>query len=354
MSDERRKLASVQRIAEIKSIPEADKICAYRINGWWVVDQVDKYRVGDLVVYCEVDSWIPHNMAPFLSKGKEPRVFDGVVGERLRTIKLRGQVSQGLILPLNVLDEWDSAEHIVVSAEHSYVTEDEDVTDVLGIIKWDAPIPAQLQGQIRGSFPSFIPKTDAERIQNLKWDEIQRATNDEWFVTEKLDGTSCTIYLAGDGDFGVCSRNLNLKETEGNTYWSVARNKDIEQRMRDADLFGYAIQGEIVGPGIQGNKYNLNEYDIYVFNVFDIEKQTYVVNSIDVANQVGLKHVPLFDDSFAMSHADAFKETLLEMAEGKSVVNPKQEREGLVFRSNGNPNVLFKAISNRFLLKSKD
>lgn len=103
MSDIERKLASVQKIAEIKPIEGADRIVAYRINGWWVVDSKDKYEVGDYVVFCEVDSWIPHELAPFLSKGKEPREFEGVKGERLKTQKFKNQVSQGLILPMEVL-----------------------------------------------------------------------------------------------------------------------------------------------------------------------------------------------------------------------------------------------------------
>ena len=84
-----RKLATIQCIAEVKTIENADKIVAYRINGWWVVDSKDKYQVGDVVVYCEPDSWVPHELAPFLSKGKEPREFEGVKGERLRTQKFK-------------------------------------------------------------------------------------------------------------------------------------------------------------------------------------------------------------------------------------------------------------------------
>ena len=103
MSDIERKMASVQKIAEIKPIEWADRIVAYRINGWWVVDSKDKYEVGDYVVFSEVDSWIPHELAPFLSKGKEPREFEGVKGERLKTQKFKNQVSQGLILPMEVL-----------------------------------------------------------------------------------------------------------------------------------------------------------------------------------------------------------------------------------------------------------
>jgi RNA ligase (TIGR02306 family) len=89
-----RKLASIKKIDDIQPIEGADKICTYRVGGWWVVDTVNRYQIGDAVVYCEIDSWIPNEIAPFLSKGKEPRIFNGVKGERLRTIKLKGALSQ--------------------------------------------------------------------------------------------------------------------------------------------------------------------------------------------------------------------------------------------------------------------
>jgi RNA ligase (TIGR02306 family) len=101
-----RKMATIRKIAEIKAIPEADLICAYRVDGWWVVDTVGKYSVGDLVVYAEPDSWVPTTIAPFLSKGKEPRVYDGIQGEKLKTIKLKGSLSQGLLFNLTLFGEY--------------------------------------------------------------------------------------------------------------------------------------------------------------------------------------------------------------------------------------------------------
>lgn len=99
-----RKLASIKKIEEIKKIEGADKICAYRVDGWWVVDTIDRYQPGDLAVYLEIDSWVPNELAPFLSKGQEPREFNGVKGQRLRTVKLRGVTSQGLLLPLKKVE----------------------------------------------------------------------------------------------------------------------------------------------------------------------------------------------------------------------------------------------------------
>lgn len=171
-----RKLASIQQVAEIRSIPGADRICQYRINGWWVIDQVGKYTVGDYIIYCEIDSWIPTELAAFLSKGKEPREFEGIKGERLKTIRLKGQLSQGLLLPLHLIEEKFSNMPWV---------EGSDITDELGIVKWERPIPAQLAGMMKGNFPSFIPKTSQERVQNIR---LETMADIEFEATEKLHG----------------------------------------------------------------------------------------------------------------------------------------------------------------------
>lgn len=136
-----RKLASIQRIAEVKPIEGADLIEAYRVGGWWVVDSKGKYQVDDKVVYCEVDSWVPTEVAPFLSKGKEPKEYNGVKGERLRSVKLRGQVSQGLFLPVSVCIEAFGCIPMLV--------EGQDVSEWVNIQKWEAPIPACLAGEVR-------------------------------------------------------------------------------------------------------------------------------------------------------------------------------------------------------------
>jgi RNA ligase (TIGR02306 family) len=332
-----RKLATIRKIENIKAIPEADKICAYQVGGWWVVDVVGKYQVNDLVIFCEVDSWIPTELAPFLSKGKEPREYEGIKGERLRTVKLRGQLSQGLLLPWTVGGEGD------------------DLSEALGIIKWEKPMNAQLAGMARGNFPSEIPKTDQERVQNLK-KEIETATADGLLfeVTEKLEGSSMTVYQIR-GEFGVCSRNLDLKETEGNSFWSVARRDDIEGKMKRLDQhWDFAIQGELIGPGIQGNIYKLTQPEFRVFDVYDIMAGAY----LDPAHRraliatLGLKHVPVMyvDKDLGVGSV----EEILQWAEAKSVMGDitGPEREGIVFKE-VNGGMSFKAISNKYLLGEK-
>lgn len=335
MSDIERKMASVQKIAEIKPIEGADRIVAYRINGWWVVDAKDKYEVGDYIVFCEVDSWIPHELAPFLSKGKEPREFEGVKGERLKTVRLRGQISQGLILPLTVLPHSLGFEYGAV--------EGEDVTKWLGIQKWERPIPAQLRGLIKGNFPFEIPKTDQERVQNIKIEEYRDLIYE---VTEKLHGSSMTCYLDKDGEFHVCSRNLDLKFDENNAYWKAAIKFAVEGKMRSVGLNGVAIQGELCGEGINGNNYSLG-LEWFVFDVYVVgEGYMPPEQRRDLISSLGLKHVPVIsvDSQLTQSVPE-----LLDKADGKSYIAPCL-REGFVYKSEDGSKS-FKVISNEWLGK---
>lgn len=335
-----RKLASVKVIQEVKSIPGADRICSYRVDGWWVVDTVGKYQVGDLAVYCEIDSWIPTELAPFLSKGKEPREFEGIKGERLRTVKLKGCLSQGLLLPLSVCSNIDSL-----------LFEGLDVSFPLNIRKWEMQVPAQLAGQVKGNFPTTIPKTDQERVQNLV-KEIQTAciAGVKFELTEKLEGSSMTCYLI-DGEFGVCSRNLDLKRDENNTFWAVAIRDGIEEKMRNIGV-NLAIQGELIGPGIQGNIYKLSKPEFHVFDVYNVTIGKYL-NPAERRNLIGsmeLKHVPVICGDKDLGVGSV--EEILQWAEDKSRLNVNQEREGIVFKE-VNGGMTFKAVSNRYLMNEK-
>jgi RNA ligase (TIGR02306 family) len=204
-----RKLATIQKISWIKPIPNADKIEVAGILGWQIViNKKEGFKVGDKVVFCEIDSIVPERPEfEFL----RPRGF------RVKTIKLRGQVSQGLALPISILPI-DNAHPIWDDSE---LTVGLDVTDILDIKKYVPYIPACLAGEVKGQFPSFIPKTDETRIQSVP-DVLTRHNRKTFIVTEKVDGSSMTVYY-NNGEFGVCSRNLDLKETEKNSFWKVAR-----------------------------------------------------------------------------------------------------------------------------------
>ena len=334
-----RKLATIRKIDALVPIEGADAIECAHVGGWKVVAQKGLYNVGDLAVYFEIDSWIPHELAPFLSKGKDPREYEGIKGERLRTIKLRGQISQGLLMPLDAIDMPFG------------LVEGEDVTEELGIVKWEKPIPAQLSGIAKGGFPSRIPKTDQERVQNLSKEiEIAAQNGAKFEITEKLEGSSMTCYMI-DGEFGVCSRNMDLLRDENNTFWKVAIRDKFEERMKKVE-YDFAIQGELVGPNVQSNIYKLDRHEFFVFDVYNIQSGCYLdpADRIALVGSLGLKHVPIIaiDKDLGIGTVDE----LLLWAEDTSYLNLMQQREGIVFKET-NGGFSFKAVSNKYLMSEK-
>ena len=356
-----RKLASIAEITYIKPIEGADAIeCAIVNGGWPVVVKKGEYNVGDVDIYLEIDSWVPHELAPFLSKGQEPREYNGVKGERLRTVKLRGQISQGLLLPVTagfIITKLGAGPGAKFT---DYIGRD--VTEVLGIQKWDPPIPAQLQGTMKGNFPHFIPKTDQERCQNLRKDIFEIHKDEIYEVTTKLDGSSMTVYVK-NGEIGVCSRNIDLIETEGNSFWKAARDQNIVEALAhicEDKGEEYAIQGELIGEGIQGNPEKLKGQRFYLFDIYSITEGRYfsinerysILDSMNNLYGADIEHVPIVDGDLRVAQAYDTIDELLEYAEGSSL-NPQTKREGLVFKS-WESDFTFKAIANSYLLKHKD
>lgn len=351
-----RKLATIRRIDELRPIEGADAIECAVVGGWSVVVKKGEFYNGELAVYLEIDSWVPTELAPFLSKGSEPREYNGVKGERLRTIKLRGQVSQGLLLKTVSVDN----AALAIGPLQFPAIEGYDLTEDLCIQKYEAPIPAQLAGQVRGSFPSFVSKTDQERIQNLTKELEQWQGNNQftWEVTEKLDGSSMTVYVR-DEDEGVCSRNLDLKLDENNSFWKVAIRENLIEKIRSTGR-NLALQGELIGEGIQKNPYGIRDQDFRLFDIYDIDRGDYMTpfERRVFCDTHNIKHVPLIMTEYVIDGVVHLVQTvgsgvqgLLALAEGKSALNAKAEREGLVFKCNTFGGPTFKAISNKFLLK---
>ena len=342
-----RKLATIRRITEINPIEGADLIEAISIGGWTVVAQKAMgYKVNDLVVYLEIDAFVPTEVAPFLTQeGKEPKEYLGIKGERLRTKKLKGVVSQGLLLPLETLTKFPSEQWFDVEP-----FEGSDVTSLLGIVKWNPPQEFR-SADAKGTFPSFIPKTDQERIQNLsrEFDKYKEAA-ELWEITEKLDGSSMTVFFK-DGNVGVCSRNLELKEDIDNTFWGCAVDSGAVDELKKFQQ-ELALQGELIGPGIQGNKYNLQKHEYHIYDIFDIAKQEYLLpeERYKVVQAMQLMHCPVLEvqDLQFQGIPD-----ILAYAEGKSRLNTKTEREGVVFK-NMQSSTSFKAISNKWLIKFEE
>jgi RNA ligase (TIGR02306 family) len=372
MEDER-KLATVRVVSELKPIEGADLIELAIVDGWQCVVKKGEFNVGDKVIYCEIDSLLPIKPEyEFLRKSCYRKMPDGTEGFRVKSMRLRGQLSQGLLLPVLSLN---SEEYVVEKRDGEYflmevgsvpyspvmvLNEGIDVTRYLGIIKYELPIPANLAGLVKGNFPSFLRKTDEERIQNVGW-VLGRFEDTEFYATEKIDGSSSTFYIK-EGTFGVCSRNLELKETDDNTFWTIARTIELEKKMKaykESHGFNFALQGETHGLGIQKNKYRLYDVKIRFFNMFNIDEQRFVdLDEFEAAlKEMELEMVPIIYRNFKLPKT---VNEVLTLAEGKSVLNKDVEREGLVFRPMKEMSVFrlgrlsFKAISNKFLLKFEE
>ena len=362
---ENRKLASIQRIGAVLPIMGADSIEVVTINSWRVVSKKGEFKEGDLCVYFEIDSFLPlEKDFEFLRKSSYKKMGD-LEGFRLRTIKLRGQVSQGLCLPLSVLEKndemkigvskqpWGDQLQLGPYDDAIVIEEGADVTAYMCVLKYELPIPAELSGKVKGGFPGFIRKTDEERIQNMT-KEFESMQDKSYYVTEKLDGSSATYYFR-DGVFGVCSRNLELLESEGNTFWKVARELFIEEKLGTLEG-NYAIQGELIGEGVQGNPYKIKGQNVLIFNVFNIDTQEYLgldemVHFLEKVNvdSKPLELVPVIDYDYKLPPVI---DAIISYADSKSRLNQETDREGIVIR-NKDKSVSFKAISNTFLLKQK-
>ena len=342
-----RKLASIQIINNIEPIENADKIEYASVLGWHCVVKKDEFNVGDKCVYVEIDSILPDNNPEFeFMKDRKYRV---------KTIKLRGKVSQGIIFPMSILPK-----------DESKYSVGDDVTNILNIKKYEPedvipPSPTikkswlyyHTPNCIRGimfklfpkfskkifklpdskkPWPSFLIKTDEERVQNKESDFFVNNINKYFSYTEKVDGSSLTVFCR-DGDVGVCSRNFRLPLDDGNKYVEAVKKYDLLNKLEKfckERKCNIALQGELLGPGVQGNKYKLQDYDIYFFNAFNIDTQNRLIESslTQLCNYFGLKRVPYFDPVFFLKSADEW----VEFSKGNSILNPDIQREGIVIR----------------------
>jgi len=333
-----RKLASIQKIEEVAPIEGADLIEKVRVLGWWIVTKKDQFKPGDLCIYYEIDSLLPDlPQYAFLAKGhslKESIIEDGTIvkGHRLRTVKLRGQISQGLVLPLSEFSELP------------YTILGHDLTADLQVNKYDPPLPACLTGEAKGYFPGFIPKTDEDRIQSMP-EMLEKYRGQRFYVTVKMDGSSCTVYKY-ENDFNVCGRTLNFFESEKNSFWNIANRHNLRDKLPD----GFAVQSECAGEGVQKNRHVLKGQQLYIFYVYDIRKAQYLKldDMILFAKDLGMKTVPILEDNFILNHT---VDELMALADGPCPYNPSVLREGLVYRLyDSTDKITFKTISNAFLL----
>lgn len=358
-----RTLAKVVRLGKILKHPKADRLDITYVGGWQVVVQKDQFKEGGLAVFFEIDSWIPTSLFDLNRPGQEAKKFKGVYGNRLRSVRLQGELSQGLLLPMSILEstayDYDTEDQKVFLAPEQVFQEGEDVSDVLGILKYEDELPDELIGKAKGMFPSIFPRTDMPRFQNME-QSLSKFAEDGLFFTvqEKVEGESMTCYLTTEGEFGVCTKNVDLLEDAGDLFWQVARRMQIEDKMRFAFDAGQdvAIQGELIGPGIRGNIYNLKEPTFVMFNVvYSHSGQTRETPDATKfwAEYMNIPFVPVIFKEFKATAQTMSMQYLTDLSNGMSLINKKQKREGLVFKYNEDPRICFKAISPEYLLKAK-
>lgn len=324
--------ASVQQIISVENVPNSDNLDVVKILGWNVVTKRNEFKIGDICVYIQIDTILPDKPEFEFMRSKHFRI---------KTIRLRGQISQGICFPGKIL----------INYGISSVNIGDDVSDVLGVIHYEKPIPIQIQGMIRCRLPYGISKTDEERIENCE-NIVNEIQGENVYITTKLDGTSAT-YAMKDGDFHVCSRNNSYKEDVSNIYWTIAKKYNLMEKLQ---VYNIAIQGEIVGPGIQGNKMGLKEVDFYVFNVINLENMLYYnfIQVCEIYKLFGVKMVPIeYIGPFTFNI-----QLLKEMAHGQ-YEGTKNLKEGIVVRSTEErySNILrgrtsFKIVDPVYLLKN--
>lgn len=349
-----RKIASIRRVTNIEAIEGADRIEKVSVDGWFVVAQKGLHQIGNTVIYVELDGFLPETDSRFESFMKfGTRTFNGVVGHRIKTVRLKGVYSQGVILPVSEFPEVANS------------LEGDDVSELIGIVKWEAPevVEGNINSQPKGNFPWFLRKSDQERIQNV-YKELSTTHADKEFIgTLKMDGSSLTVFyvkseITGDEDrYGICSRNLELKydETvpfeEQSAFIKGTLNSDLINKVKElSEIYGgsWAIQSELVGPGIQSNYEKFDKYQAFSYNIFSIDRQQFVTyrEFNAMAIKVDLQTVPVIAIHRVLNQPLA---DILASSDGSSIYNPI--REGIVWKELDGT-TQFKAISNKYLEKN--
>ena len=314
---EKRKLASVQYVHHITPIEGADKIECVHVLGWQCVADKGQFRVGDHCIYFEVDSFLPVcDRFEFLRSSSFKK--SEILGEgfRLKTMKFRGQISQGLVQPVSILPE----------GEYELGA---DVTEILGVRKWEVEERVTSSGTVIGDFPYGITKTDELRVQSYPDLIGEFKAVPAYYISTKMDGTSVTMYWK-DGKFGVCGRNYEYADNDQCAMWKYAHEHQIEEHLRENEIPNVAIQGEFCGAGIQKNRLKLVKPEWYVFTIVNMETGCrYPFPEMQgLCSKVGLKMVPIEEQGEHFPY-DSIEE-LLERAKGKYASG--MNKEGIVIR----------------------
>ena len=369
-----RKLVTKRIVDNLLPIQNADRIELAQVGGWTCIVKKGEFKVGDEGFFFEIDSFIPASDSRFEFLGKQ-KTYKRKLGYRIRTMKMKGVLSQGLMLPQSMFPELRSINV-------------EDYAELLKVEKYDvevaSPRGSLKTGDAKGRFPSFIPKTDQPRLQNLLH-YFEAYSDHEFEESLKLDGSSVTMYKIPrkvtlwdklkslftrvepkDYSFGVCSRNLEIKRSDKfeatfdndgfkstyrqSDFWEVAHKYEVEKSLP----VGYAIQGELVGTKIQGNHENVDELEMYVFNIWNINEERYLTTEEKQYMMSGtmqkIPEVPIVSRCIKIFQECKTLDMLQDRVTGPSM-NAGTISEGRVYVSTKDPHIHFKLISNKYLLK---
>jgi RNA ligase (TIGR02306 family) len=409
-----RRLVTVRKINAINPIPNADVIEVATIDGWNVVIKKGEFAVGDYCMFFEIDSFLPaeDSRFAFLAKSGVKTDEAGVERIRLRSIKLKKQLSQGLALPISAFvddvlaeiensDGYPYSDCFTIDALLQELENSRDgLEQFLNVTKYERPDERNGgtgAGRVKtaGNFPIFIPKTDEDRIQNVFGKYSHTMTGVPFRKSLKLEGSSQTIAFVSNPDFFVekidddlkvfneetqtlevaevipypfqweegqgivCSRNLALKFDGSAAFWKAALKDDVIERLRKYCTDNnrqLAIQGECMGPGIQGNIEKLEEHQFYAFRAWDIDTQSFLDDAdfIELVSILGLTVAPQGEIVYFFDVYTSIQEAL-DSADHASIVAPICE--GDVYKSTEKVNgqtIHFKVINNKYLLKVED
>ena len=256
-------LATFETITEIVPIEGADRIELAKVQGWQSVIRKGDYKAGDKVIFVPIDTVLtPAVWNKHLWDKNDPNK-----PIRVRTVRMRGAISQGLIFPTSLVSAQEIWDHM------DDPTEDVSIAGMLGITKYEKQIHASLAGVAKGDFPNqFVSKTDEDNLKSNTRAFAELKNCHSVSLSLKLDGTSATFIKEQDGTFRVCSRNLELHDDVENAHWQMARKYQLQELMKP----GTVLQGEIVGPKIQGNPMGLNAPELFCFNYKDLKTNKYV------------------------------------------------------------------------------
>ena len=346
-----RKLASIQRIYQIDPIEGADRIELAHVLGWQCVVNKGQFKPMDLAVYFEIDSFLPiRKEFEFMrSSSYKKNDFMGE-GFKLKTMKFRGQVSQGLLLPVNIFPE---------------IPEDvelgQDVTELLGIRKWEIEERATTGGTVIGELPQDVPHTDETRIQ-AEPDLIQDFAGLDYYISTKMDGSSHSISLDPNG-FHVTGHNYEYKDDDSSSFYKLIKERDIRSKLenycKDHNISIMTIQGEFCAPGIQKNRLKLKKPEWYVFTVRIEGNRVGLEKMLEVCKELDLLSVPIEEVNQDLPSKYPTVEDLLARADGEYPNGGK--KEGIVIRPvepiycpRINALLSMKVVNNKYLLKNEE